>query len=353
MPAPIHVICLMSISISKPDVPPNDGGAIIPGHHPKLEPIGQGKTKSFYVDKIYTSVIFCATLVIFLFIMGIAYELFSGSRVSQKEFGFNFFTSGDWDDVHQKFGVFPFLVGTLYTSFWALLLAMPISVGTAIFLAEVAPAWIRVPVAYLVELLAAIPSVIYGLWGLLVMSPWIALHIETPISNNHILSRLPIFLGLPNGTDLLAASLILTIMIIPYITSVSRDILRAIPNAVREGSYALGATKWETISRVVVPYARAGIIGAVMLGLGRALGETMAVTMVIGNSADFNSSLFSPGYTMSSVIANEFGEASDPLYHSSLIEVGLTLFVVTMFVNGMARGLVFLTAKEMNGGRHK
>jgi len=230
---------------------------------------------------------------------------------------------------------------------------MPISVGTAIFLAEVAPAWIRVPVAYLVELLAAIPSVIYGLWGLLVMSPWIALHIETPISNNHILSRLPIFLGLPNGTDLLAASLILTIMIIPYITSVSRDILRAIPNAVREGSYALGATKWETISRVVVPYARAGIIGAVMLGLGRALGETMAVTMVIGNSADFNSSLFSPGYTMSSVIANEFGEASDPLYHSSLIEVGLTLFVVTMFVNGMARGLVFLTAKEMNGGRHK
>jgi phosphate transport system permease protein len=342
----------MSLSIRKPNVP-IDVAVNSSGDFDKPTPISEGKTKSYYIDKFYTAIIFSASLVIFLLIVSIAVELFSGSQTSQKAFGLHFFTSEDWDpnDGDGKFGVFPFLVGTLYTSFWALLLAMPISVGTAIFLSEIAPAWIRNPVSYLVELLAAIPSVIYGLWGVFVMCPWIALHIETPISQNKVLSRLPIFDGQPNGTDLMAASLILTIMIIPYITSVSRDILRAIPVSVREGSYALGATKWETISRVVVPYARAGIIGGIMLGLGRALGETMAVTMVIGNNPILTSSLLKPGYTMSSVIANEFPEALGNLYHSALIEVGLTLFFVTMFVNGMARGLVFLTAKEINGGK--
>lgn len=340
----LSVLYSMAISITDPGAGQN-AGATVPA------PIGSGRTKSVVIDKVYTGIIFAASLIIFLLIVGIALELYLESRLSIHTFGFHFLVSSDWDPVREQFGVFPFLLGTLYSSFWALLLAMPISVGTAIFLAEIAPAWIRTPVTYLIELLAAIPSVIYGLWGLLVMSPWIALHVETPISNNRYLTRLPIFFGPPNGTDMLAASLILTIMVIPFITSVSRDILRAIPRAVREGSYALGATRWETISNVVVPYARAGIIGAIMLGLGRALGETMAVTMVIGNNPNFDASLFSPGYTMSSVIANEFTEASLNLYRSSLIEIGLTLFVVTMLVNGMARALIFVTAKQMQGGR--
>jgi phosphate transport system permease protein len=305
---------------------------------------------TYIQDRVYAGVLFVASLSILLIVVAIAAELVIGSGDSLRQFGARFFVRSDWDPVHTKFGALPYILGTLYTSFWALLVAVPISIGAAIFLAELAPHWIRNPVSFLIELLAAIPSVVYGLWGLFVLSPWLVQHVETPISLHPRLSRFPLFDAPPNGNDVLAASLILAIMVLPYITAVSRDILRAIPRAVREGSYALGATRWETIRGVVLPYAQAGIIGAVILGLGRALGETMAVTMVIGNELGFHVGLFHSGYTMASIIANEFSEASFPLYRSALIEIGLALFVVTMLVNAAARLLIYYTAQNIHGG---
>jgi phosphate transport system permease protein len=304
-------------------------------------------------DRVYLAILFAVSLLILTIIAAIAVELTVGSFPSIKSFGAGFVAHSTWDANRLVFGALPFLLGTLYSSFWALLIAIPISIGTAIFLSEVAPAWIRTPFSFLVELLAAIPSVVYGLWGIFVLAPWLAAHVETPISNNARLARLALFNTAPSGNDMLAASLILAIMVLPYITSVSRDILRAIPRAARDSSYALGATRWETIKGVVLPYARAGIIGAVILGLGRALGETMAVTMVIGNNSHFHLSLFSPSYTMASVIANEFTEASIDLYRSALIEIGLMLFIVTMIVNGCARLLVYYTAKDIHGGARR
>jgi phosphate transport system permease protein len=304
------------------------------------------------LDRIYLAVIFVASLAILVLIVGIAVELAFQSKQSLSHFGPGFLTGTRWDPVHFVFGALPFIEGTLYSSFLALLIAVPISVGSAIFLTEISPWLLKRPLAFLIELLAAIPSVVYGLWGILVLTPFLVDHVETPISENHFLSRFPLLTGPANGNDMLCAALILAIMVTPFITSVSRDILTAIPRIAREGSYAVGATKWETIQGVVLPYARGGIIGAVILGLGRALGETMAVTMVIGNSRAFNLSLFSAGNTMSSLIANEFSEASTDLYRSSLVEVALCLFVVTMIVNGAARLLVRYTARDIQtGGR--
>ena len=305
---------------------------------------------TFVQDRIYAAILFIASLSILILVVAIALELVLASRESLQRFGWRFFTRMAWDPVHQNFGALAYILGTLYTSFWALLMAVPISIGAAIFLAELAPRWLRTPVSFLIELLAAIPSVVYGLWGIFVLSPWLVQHVETPISENATLSKFALFNAPPNGNDILAASLILAIMVLPYITAVSRDILRAIPRTAREGSYALGATRWETIQGVVLPYARAGIIGAVILGLGRALGETMAVTMVIGNELGFHVGLFHSGYTMASIIANEFTEASFPLYRAALIEVGLTLFVVTMVVNAGARVLIYYTARNLQGG---
>jgi|SRR5579884_51019 len=313
-------------------------------------PPSRGRSLPHYADRVYIGLLFVASLIILILIVGIGVELYIGSRESIHTFGWKFFVRQDWDPVRQAFSTLSFILGTLYTSFWALLLAVPISVGAAIYLAEMAPSWIRTPASFLIELLAAIPSVVYGLWGIFILVPWLVQHVETPISNNARLSKLALFNAPPNGNDYLAASVVLAIMVLPFITSVSREILRAIPQQVREGSYALGATRWETITRVVLPYARAGIIGGVILGLGRALGETMAVTMVIGNNPEFHMSLFSPGYTMSSIIANEFSEAPVALYRSALIEIGLTLFFVTMIVNAGARALIYYTAKNIHGG---
>jgi phosphate transport system permease protein len=317
---------------------------------PPAAPPRQRVLSTLIQDKIYYSLLFIASLSILILVAAIAMELTLASRQSLHQFGLRFFAHTVWDPVHAQFGGLGFVLGTLYTSFWALLVAVPIGLGAAIFLAEVAPNWVRTPVSFLIELLAAIPSVVYGLWGVFVLSPWLLQHVETPISERPWLTRFPLFNAPPNGNDILAASLILAIMVLPFITAVSRDVLRAIPGTVREGSLALGATRWETIQGVVLPYARAGIIGAVILGLGRALGETMAVTMVIGNELGFHTSLFSSGYTMASIIANEFNEASFPLYRSALIEIGLTLFIVTMIVNGCARILIYYTAKSLHGG---
>ncbi len=297
-------------------------------------------------DRIYRAVLTLAAVSILLIIIGLIYELTAGSSASISAFGIRFFTDSEWNPSANHFGALPFILGTLYSSLWALVLALPISIFTAIFLSEMAPRWLERPMSFMIELLAAIPSVVYGLWGLFILQPWLVKNVETPISKSPLAS-LPIFGDLANGYDMLAASMILAIMILPYITAVSRDILHAIPKSVREASYALGATKWETIKGVVLPYARAGIIGGVMLGFGRALGETMAVTMMIGNAPIFKLDLFKSGYTLASVIANELAEASG-LYRSALIEIGLCLFIITLIVNAGAKLLIYYTAKDIN-----
>ena len=310
-------------------------------------------------DRIYSALTLLASLSIFVIIIWLAVQLASASGLSIHRFGWHFVSRSDWDETTDIYGILPFVFGTLYSSLIALILAVPVSIGAAVFLAELAPSWIRTPVTFLIELLAAIPSVVYGLWGIFLLLPWMKAHIMQPVTKSH-LPHVPIvgglFGGLAIGPSMLAAGMILAIMVTPFITAVTRDLLRAIPRSQREGSYALGATQWETISRVVIPYAKAGIVGAVILGLGRALGETMAVTMVIGNQAPstpsgISWSLFDSGYTMSSALANKFNEAGPGLNTSALIEVGLVLFGVTIVVNILARLLVFYTAKDLQGGR--
>ena len=244
-----------------------------------------------------------------------------------------------WDPVAEPFGAATFVYGTIVTSIIALVLAVPLGVGIAVFLVEMAPRRLRTIVGFLVELLAAIPSIVYGLWGLFVLAPLVRDYVAPALRST--LGFLPIFSGESHGVGMLTAGFILAIMILPFIAAVSRDVLGAVPQMQREGSLALGATKWETIWHVVLPYGRAGIGGAVILALGRALGETMAATMVIGNSPQIVASLFEPAYTISSVIANEYTEASSPMYLSALTELGLLLFVVTFAVNGLARLLIW------------
>jgi phosphate transport system permease protein len=256
-----------------------------------------------------------------------------------RQFGWRFVVESNWDPVQESFGVLPFIYGTLVSSILALLIAVPLGLGAAIYLAELAPAWTRPPVGFLVELLAAIPSVVYGLWGIFVLAPLLRAWVQPFLGAT--LGWLPLFQGPPYGIGMLAAGIVLAIMVVPFITTVSRDVLLAVPNQQREAALALGATGWETTRVAVLRYGRSGLIGAILLGLGRALGETMAVTMVIGNRPEIAASLFAPGYTMASVIANEFTEATSDLYLAALIEVALLLLVVTVVVNALARLLVW------------
>ena len=310
-------------------------------------------------DSIYSAVTFLASLSIFVIILWLVWQLTGASLQSIHHTGLSFITKSDWNEEKDSYHALSFIQGTLYSSFIALVLAVPVSVGAAIFLSELAPRWIRTPATFLIELLAAIPSVVYGLWGIFILIPFLKVFIFKPILNAHLQDRRFIgwmFAGQGAGYSMLAAGVILAIMVTPFITAVTRDILRAIPRSQREGSYALGATQWETISQVVIPYAKSGIIGAVILGLGRALGETMAVTMLIGNQSPntpsgISFSLFESGYTMSSVLANKFNEAIPGLNISALVEIGLVLFCVTVFVNICARLLVFYTAKDVQGGK--
>lgn len=300
-------------------------------------------------DKVYLAVLGTSACVLFALIVGIAATLAWQSRLSIQATGLKFVTRSVWDDAAGIYGIWPFLFGTLYSSLIALILAVPISLGAAIFLSELCPKWLRTPITFLIELLAAIPSVVYGLWGVFLLTPFLRDRLMTPLADKHI----PLFQGAGFGPSMLTAGVVLAIMILPFITAVSRDILQAIPKAQREASYGLGGTKWETISRVVLPYSRSGIIGAIMLGLGRAFGETMAVTMVIGNQAaqtdsgiSFN--LFEPGYTMSSALANKFNEAQPGMSTAALIEIGFVLFLVAVLVNTVARLLVRYTGKSVN-----
>jgi phosphate transport system permease protein len=263
--------------------------------------------------------------------------------------GWRFLVTSRWDPVAEVFGAVPFVWGTCVSSLLALLIAVPLSLGAAIYLAEVAPACVQSPVAFLIALLAAVPSVVYGLWGIFVLAPWLRRSVEPALAAS--LGYLPLFQGPPYGVGMLAAGLILAIMIVPYITAVSREVLLAVPDSQREAALGLGATRWETTRLAVLRYGRSGLIGAVLLGLGRALGETMAVTMVIGNRPEVSMSLFAPAYTMASVIANEFTEATSDLYVAALVEIGLLLLALTVIVNALARLLVWRVGRALEGVR--
>lgn len=270
-------------------------------------------------------------------VAAIGVELVRESWLSIRAFGLGFWTSRDWDPVSGEFGALPFIWGTLYSSVLALLLATPVALGIAIFISELSPRWLREPLTFVTELLAAIPSIVYGLWGIFVLVPLVRqLEVHTP----DWLRALPLFSGPPLGVGMLAAGLVLAVMIVPFTSAVAREVLKTVPAAQREGAYALGATRFEAI-RAALFFARTGIIGAVMLGFGRALGETMAVTMVIGNNPQVSLSLFAPQYTMAAVIANEFTEATGDLYLHALIEIGLVLFIVTLIVNLASRLLIW------------
>jgi phosphate transport system permease protein len=293
------------------------------------------------------------TLIFALFILVLAllifYELYSRSQLSINKFGLGFLTGVEWDPVHQVFGALPFIYGTVTSSIIALIIAVPISLGIAIYLSELAPKSFRSTISFMVELLAAVPSVVYGLWGLFVMVPWIRDYLQPFLEST--LGFLPLFQGPKFGIGMLAGGIILAIMIIPTISAVSREAMLAVPDTQREAAFALGATRWETIRIAVLKYARTGIIGAILLGLGRALGETMAVIMVIGNRPQISLSLFEPAYTMSGVIASEYIEATQELYLSSLIEIGLLLFIITLLMNIFARLLVWRMMKMFRGAK--
>jgi phosphate transport system permease protein len=280
----------------------------------------------------------CALAILGVLIL-IVYELVTRSALSWHTFGLKFFAGSDWDPVSEKFGALPFIYGTLVSSLLALVIAVPLSVGVAVFTTEMCPKRLRAPLSFFVELLAAIPSVIYGLWAMFVLVPMLSMYVEPFLGKT--LGWTGLFSGAPYGIGMLAAGIILAIMIIPIISSITREVLMVVPQHQREGVLALGATRWEMIRVGVLHNARAGILGGIILGLGRALGETMAVTMVIGNTPQIPHSLFAPAYTMASVLANEFAEASGDVHRSALMLVALLLLGVTLIVNAMARALVW------------
>ena len=301
-------------------------------------PLAQGRpgraNRSDALFRVSTGAV--AVLVIAM-VVGIGLVLASDSMLSIRKFGLRFWMTRTWDPVAGDFGALPFIWGTLYSSVLALLISTPIALGIAIFLSELCPHALRQPLAFLTELLAAIPSIVYGLWGIFVLAPAVrALEVHTP----GFLRGLPLFSGPPLGVGMLAAALVLAVMVIPFSAAVSREILKAVPITQREAAYALGATPWEAI-QLALFYGRTGIMGAIMLGFGRALGETMAVTMVIGNNPQVSLSLFAPQHTMAAVIANEFTEAADALYLNALVEIGLVLFLITVAINALSRLLIW------------
>ena len=297
-------------------------------------------------DRLYQGAITFFAICVPILLALIAFEIITAAWPALRQFGFGFLTSSDWDPVNDKSGALPAIYGTLVTSAMALVIATPLALGVAIFLAEFSPPRIRQPIAFLVDLLAAIPSVVYGLWGIKVLVPFLRDHVMPFIADTLGLSVLPIFAGPKYGVSMFAAGVILAIMILPYISAVAREILLAVPRSQREAALALGATRWEMIWGAVLPYAKSGIIGGIILGLGRALGETMAVTLVIGNAPEISSSLFAPGYTMASQIANQFNEASGAMEPAALMALGFVLFTITLIVNGIARWLVWRVSRE-------
>ena len=310
-----------------------------------------GAPRGGWPDFVYRFLTQAAAWAVLLLLGGAAASMAWGGRLAFSTFGLHFVTSSQWDVVNGQFGALVPIFGTLVSSAIAMLIAVPISLGIALFLTEIAPHWIRTPVAMAIELLAAIPSIIYGMWGLFVFAPFLAAVVE-PWLTEHF-GSLPVvgalFSGPPIGIGLLGASIVLGIMIIPFVASVSRDVFNAVPPALKEAAVALGATRWEVLTRVTLPYTRSAVAGAIFLGLGRALGETMAVTFLIGNSHDLSASLLMPANSIAATIANEFTEADTPLYTSSLIALGFLLFVVTFIVLSLAK--VMLARMDRTSGR--
>jgi phosphate transport system permease protein len=292
-----------------------------------------------WTDRLFRAAMLVSAISVIAIVLLIIVELVSQSQLSLRAFGLRFFSSSNWDPVSGEFGALPFIYGTLVSSFLALAMAVPLGLGVAIFVNEMCPRLLRNPLSYLIELLAAIPSVIYGLWGIFVLVPLMRSYVEPFFSRKF--GWTSFFTGPIYGIGMLSAAVILAIMIVPFISSVTREVMLAVPQQQREAALALGATRWEMLRIGVLRNARLGIIGGVLLALGRALGETMAVTMLIGNRPEIAKSLFAPGYTMASVIANEFSEATENIYLSSLMEIGLALFLVTIVVNALAQLLIW------------
>ena len=302
-------------------------------------------------DRVFYGLTLFFAVFVLLILGGILVSLAGGSWPALSRLGLGFFASTSWNPVTEKFGAVAPIYGTLVTSFIALLFGVPISLGIVIVLTELAPQWLRRPIGTAIELLAAIPSIIYGMWGLFVFVPIFKAHVQPWLGAN--LGSLPVigalFDGPPFGVGMLTAGLILAIMVLPFISAVMRDVFETVPTVLRESAFALGATTWEVVWHVILPYTRTGVVGAIMLGLGRALGETMAVTFVIGNAHDISASLFMPGATISSTIANEFTEAVGDVYSSSLIALGLTLFVITFIVLVLAKLMLRQLASKVRG----
>ena len=307
-------------------------------------------TSSRIADRTFFVFMLACGLCVLALVGLIVYELAAKSALSWHAFGWKFFFQSDWDPVNDQYGALPFIYGTIVSSLLALILAVPLAIGTAVFITEMSPRCLRAPLAFITELLAAIPSVIYGLWAIFVLVPLLRQYMEPALAKSFGWTGL--FSGPPYGIGMLAAGIVLAIMIVPIISSITREVMTAVPQPQREAVLALGATRWEMIRTGVLRNARAGILGGVILGLGRALGETMAVTMVIGNRAEISHSLFAPGYTMASVLANEFSEATGDLYLSALIEIGLALFLVTIIVNILAQVLVWSVTRGMPARSH-
>ncbi|HET8623100.1 MAG TPA: phosphate ABC transporter permease subunit PstC [Gemmatimonadales bacterium] len=301
-----------------------------------------------YGDRVFRLTLAGAAVILPILLAFLVAELWTGARLAIAKFGLSFIATSVWDPVAEQFGAFPLIYGTILSSLIALAIAVPLSLGVAVYLVEFAPKPVRQPVAFVISLLAAIPSVVYGLWGIFVLTPLLRTTAFPFLRDT--LGFLPFFQGPIYGPSILAAGVILAIMVMPYIMSVSREVLLAVPDSQREAALALGATRWEAVVTVVIPYARSGIVGAIILGLGRALGETMAVTMLIGNRHEIAASLFAPGYTMAAAIANEFAEAVADMHLSALAYVALVLFLVTVIVNGGARLLIWRVARGSGVG---
>ena len=308
-----------------------------------------GRRGSAGADRLFQLVTAGAAWLVLLLLGGVAVSMAWGGRLAFRTFGWHFITGKDWDVVGAKFGAFVPVYGTLVTSAIALIIAVPVSIGIALFLTDIAPRWTRGPIAIAIELLAAIPSIIYGMWGLFVFAPFMAAHVEPWLANH--LGNKPVigalFSGPPIGIGMLTAGIVLGIMVIPFIASVAREVFSAVPPPLKESAVALGSTRWEILSRVTLPYTRSAIIGAIFLGLGRALGETMAVTFVLGNAHDLSASLLMPSNSIAAAIANEFTEADTDLYRSSLIALGFLLFVVTFIVLTIAKLMLLRINKQM------
>ncbi len=294
-------------------------------------------------DAMFRAVSRVSAALLVLLLVAMAVQMAREAEPAFSRFGWGFITGREWNPVTEEFGALPFIFGTVVSSLLALAIAVPVATGIAIYLSELAPLWLRAPAGFLVELLAAVPSVVYGLWGIFVLAPLMADTIEPALRSS--LGFLPVFSGPNQGFGMLSGALILAIMILPTISSVSREVLQAVPGNLREGATALGATRWEVVRLGVLPYARSGLVGAVILGLGRALGETMAITMLIGNRPEISASFFAPSYTMASVIANEFSEATADVHLAALAEIALLLFGVTLLLNVVARLLVWQVAR--------